>query len=61
MIKTLYILQFKKIKSDNNYFFLAISIQTVAKVYDYADYANATVAYVIEQTFAVILHREQHP
>jgi hypothetical protein len=48
---------FKK-KSDNNLFFLTIYIQMCAKVYDYAQLRQCYRAYVIDQTFAVILHRE---
>jgi hypothetical protein len=48
---------FKK-KSDNNLFFLAISIQTGAKAYEYAQVRQFYCAYVIEHTFAVILNRE---
>jgi chlorite dismutase len=48
-----------KNKSDNNYFFLANSTQTGAKVYEHAQARQCHRAYVIEQPyFAVILHSE---
>jgi hypothetical protein len=41
-----------------NFFFLAISIQTDTKVYECVRVRQCHRAYVIAQTFAVILHRE---
>jgi N-acyl-L-homoserine lactone synthetase len=44
---------FQKIKINR-----AISLQTDAKVHEYVRVCQCHRAYIIEQTFAVILHRE---
>jgi hypothetical protein len=45
-----------KIKSDQNNFFLTICIQMDAKIHEHVRVRQCHRAYVIEQTFAVILH-----
>jgi hypothetical protein len=51
---------FRSLKKNRkkNICFLAISLQTDAKVHEYVRVRQCQRSYVIEQNFAVILHRE---
>jgi hypothetical protein len=53
-----YSIHFTVLKENLPFFFLAVSLQTDAKVHEYVRVRQCHSAFVIEQTYAVILHME---